>query len=136
DKVVERSHRLVKGGIPVRPMYEINVNVISAKILQALLDRFRHTFAAAVAEIRCVRITHAEFGRDDCLFAPSAERLGQRPLRGSKPISFGGIERIDAEVKCPIYRLDELRFFNAAVASAYFPTADAERGYLNAGLAE
>ena len=85
DDVVERAHRLLERGQPVGPVHEVDVDVIGAEVLQALVDRRDPRSRAAVAEVRLVLVVHAELGDDDRLVAAAPQCLPERVFDAPMP---------------------------------------------------
>ena len=134
--VVERLHRLLERGQAVGPVHEVDVDVVGAEVLQALVDRRDDALAAAVAEVRLVPVVHAELGDDDRLVAAPAERLAERALGSAHAVALGGVEAVDAEVERAPDGAHELRLLDVAVAAADLPAAEADGRDLEAGPSE
>ena len=129
-------HRLLERRHPVGPVHEVDVDVVGAEVLQALVDRRDDALAAAVAQVRLVAVVHAELGDDDRLVATLAERLAERAFGGAHAVALGGVEAVDAEVERAADGAHELRLLDVAVAAADLPAAVADGRDLEAGPSE
>src|SRR5882672_7038282 len=133
DDVVECAHRLFERCVGIGPMHEIDVDVISAEPLQALVDRGEDALPAAVAAVWHFLVADAEFGRDDDVVAAASERPRQRLLGHAHAIGLGRVETIDAAIDRLRDRALELALVNSTIGAADLPTPEADCGNLQAG---
>jgi hypothetical protein len=134
--VVEHSHRLLERRVEIRPMHQINVDMIGVEIAQTLFQRRHDPRATAVSAIGRVRIADADLGHEADIAPPRAQSERQRPFGNPHAIRFSGIEAIDPGVERPMHRLLELGRVDRTVGSADLPAAKAYGGNLRAGSAE
>ena len=124
---IQRVHGLVEGGIDVGPVDEQHVQVVGAKVLQALLHGGEDGHRPAVPAFGTVGITHAALGDDDNVLAPAAQGFAQHHLRLASAVGRRGVETIDAQVDGPVHGGIQLGTGHVAIGAAHLPAPEAER---------
>src|SRR5207248_6426574 len=107
-ELVEGAHRLLERDGAVRPVHEIDVDVVGAEVLEGLVDRGEGSLPAAVPKVRLVAVVHPELADDDRLVPPASERLAEGSFRRTHAVPLGRVEAVDAEVERPPYRPGKL----------------------------
>ena len=134
--VVEGMHRLVERRVGIRPMHQVRVDVVGLQPPQTLLDGRQNPPAAAVAPVWHFLVADAEFGDDGDIMTMAAERPRQGLFRYPRAVGFGRIEAGYAIFDRLPNGAAELALVDPAISAADLPAAEADRRYLEVGLAE
>src|SRR6266851_3172781 len=127
DDVIEGAHRLFERRVDIRPMHQIDIDVIGLQVPQALLDRRHYPLTTAVAPVRRLVVADPELGHHNDIAAARPERPRQRLLGDAHAIGFGSIKAVDAAVDRPLHRLAKLGLVDPAIGAADLPAAKADR---------
>jgi hypothetical protein len=110
DELLERSSGIGERDVRVGPVHLIEVDVVNAERLQALVDSTAKPSGARVANEPMLGHPQAALGSDHDLVTAVVEivteRSAEKPLRGAEAIALSGVEEVDPELACVADRRD------------------------------
>ena len=101
DDVVEGFHGLFDGGFVVPAVDLVEVDVVGAEALEALVELEEDLFAGEALAVGVVAHDAVELGGDDGVFAFGVgfEEAAEELFAGAGGVDVGGVEEVDAEVE-------------------------------------
>jgi hypothetical protein len=140
DELGQRLAGVGERGLVVRPMDLVEIDVVDAQGLQALVDALAQPGGGGVAQEVVALLAQAALGGDDQFVAVCAQlvaqRRGQQTLGGAPAVALGGVEEVDTKLAGAADGLVDALVLEGAPVAAQLPGAEADGSYLQAGAAE
>src|SRR5262249_54816820 len=145
-QVAQCAHRLLDADVRIRPVEEIEVDVVSVECAEACLSVLDDLVVTPVTwEDLILARRHATL-RDDLHFgAATPERLAKNLLGAARAfpvlqtaieaVDVRGVEKRDAKVDGAVDGLDDFCVVDMAEGSAHLPAAESNRRGLEVGTA-